>query len=111
MCLIISTELDQYLVILNYLNNTTLLGTDNYPKTSTAAYIILCLYKKPTPSCQVHAPPEEFTFFQSVDTKKNNTVPGNYSRSFPEVTCYQCQEKLYYAVNCPSSTSNTRNGS
>ena len=85
--------------------------TDNYPKTTTDTYDILCCYKKPTPPRQVHSPPPAVTLVQSGDTEKNKTVPGKYGRSFPEVTCYQCQETGNYAVNCPSSTANTRTGS
>ena len=88
MCLTISSDSDRYSGIWNDLNNSTLLGTYNYPKTTTAAYYVLCCYKKPAPPCQVHVPPAEVTFFQIGDTEKNNTTPGNCGGSFPEVTCY-----------------------
>ena len=42
MCLVMYTGLDQYSGIWNYLNNSTLLGADNYQKTPTAAYEVLC---------------------------------------------------------------------
>ena len=42
MCIIVSADSDQYSRILNNLKNSTLLGTDNYPKTTTAAYDVLC---------------------------------------------------------------------
>ena len=37
MCLIISADSDQYSCIWNYLNKSTILGTENYPKTTTVA--------------------------------------------------------------------------
>ena len=85
MCLTMSTNLYQYSGIWNDLKNSTLLGTDNYPKTTTFAYNLLCHYKKPASPYQLHAPPEEVTFIQSGDTYKNNTTPVNDGRSFPEV--------------------------
>ena len=48
-CLIMSTDLERYSGIWNDLKNSNLLGTDNYPKTTTAAYDVMCCYKKPAP--------------------------------------------------------------
>ena len=75
------------------------MGTENYPKTTTDAYNVLCCYNKPAPQRQVHTPPAAFTFLQSGDTDKNKITPGNYWRSFREVTCYRCQETGNYAGN------------
>ena len=86
MCQIVYTDSDRYSIIWNNLNNSPLLGTDNYPKTTTAAYDVLCCYNKSTPPHQVHAPPEAVTFVQSGETGVNKTTPWNYGRSFPEVT-------------------------
>ena len=108
MCLIVSAESDRYSGFLNHLKNSALLGTDNYPKNTTDAYDVLCHYKKPAPSHQVQALPAAVTFVQSVDTEKNKTTPGNDGVSFPEVTCYLCQETGHYAENCPSSMVNNR---
>ena len=108
MCLIVSVESDWYSGIWNNLNSSTLLGTYNYPKTTTAAYDVMCRYKELTPPRQVRAPPEAVKFVQSGDAKKNKTSIGNDGRSFPEVTCYFCQEIGHYAGNLPSSTANTR---
>ena len=69
-CLIISADLDQYSGIWNNLKNSTLIGTDNYPKTTTAAYNILCRYNKTAPPHQVHTPPTAVTFIQSDDREK-----------------------------------------
>ena len=91
MCLIMSTDSDLYSEIWNDLNNITILGTYNYPKTKTAAHDVLCCYTKPAPPRQLHASLAAVTFFQSGDTEKNNTTPGNDRISFPEVTCYCCQ--------------------
>ena len=99
MYLIISTDSDRYSGIWNDLNNITLLGTDNYTKTTTAPYNVLCRYKKPAPPCQLHAPPSVVTFFQSGDIENNNTTLGNAGRYFPEVTCYRFQERGRYAVD------------
>ena len=110
MCLIISADSYWYSCIYNNLNNIILLGTENYPKTTTAAYYVLCSYKKPIPPHQVHGPSALVTFVQSHDTEKHKIVPGNDGISFTEVTCYRCQKTGNYAVNCPSSTSNTRTG-
>ena len=68
MSLILSADSEQYSGIWNDLNNSTLLVIDNYPKPKTAAYILLCRYKKPALPRQVHAPPTEVIFFQSGDT-------------------------------------------
>ena len=68
MCLIMSADSDQYSGIWNNLKNLTLLGTDNYPKTTTDTYDVLCRYKKPAPPHQVHAPLAAVTLVQSVDT-------------------------------------------
>ena len=57
MCLIMSTESDQYSGIWKKLKNSTLLGTEKYTKTTTPAYNVLCRYKKPAPPRQVHSPP------------------------------------------------------
>ena len=84
MCLIMSSESDQYSGIWDDLKNITLLCTDNYPKNITSAYDVLCRYKKPAPPRQVHVPPSSVTFVQIGDTDKNNTIPGNDGRSFPE---------------------------
>ena len=83
MCLIISADSDRYSGIWNNIKNSTLLGTDNYPKTTTAAYYVLCHYKKPLPPRQVHAPPASVTFVQIGDTYKNKTTPGNVGIYFP----------------------------
>ena len=109
-CLIMSADSGRYSGIWNDLKNITLLGTYNYPKTTAAAYDVLCCYKKPAPPRQVHAPPAAVIFVQSDDTNKNNTTPGNYGGSFPEVTCCLCQETGHYAGSCPSSTANTCTG-
>ena len=110
MCLIMSSDLERYSGIWNYLKNSTFLGTDNYPKTAAVAYDVLCRYKKPAPPRQVHTPAAAVTFFQSGDTEQNNTTTDNCGRSFPEVTFYFCQETVHYAVNFPSSTANTHTG-
>ena len=68
MCLIMSADSEQYSGIWKDLKNSSLIGTDNYPKTTTTAYNVLCYYKKPSPPHQVHAPPAAVTFVQSVDT-------------------------------------------
>ena len=62
------------------------MGTDNYPKTTTATYNVMCCYNKLAPPHQVNAPPSAFTLVQSGDTEKNKTTSGNYGISFPEVT-------------------------
>ena len=82
MCLIISVDSDRYSVIWDDLNNSALLGIDNYPKTTTAVYDVLCRYKKLAPPREVHAPPVEVTFVQSGDTDKNKTTPGSYAILF-----------------------------
>ena len=41
-----SADSDRYSGICNNLNNITLLVIDNYPKTTTAAYDVLCSYIK-----------------------------------------------------------------
>ena len=61
MCLIMSADSDQYSEIWDNLNNSTLLGTYNYPKTRTAAYDVLYHYKKLAPTGQVHALPAAVT--------------------------------------------------
>ena len=99
MCIIMSADLERYSGIWNDLNNITLLGTNNYPKTTTAAYDVLCRYKKMAPPRKLHAPPAAAIFVQSFDTDKNKTTPGNYGRSFPEVTCHLFQETGHYARN------------
>ena len=82
MCLVMSNDSDRYSWIWNDLNNSTLMITDNYPKTTTVAYDVLLCYKKPAPQRQVHTPPESVMFFQSGDTEENKTVPGNDGGSF-----------------------------
>ena len=42
MCLTLSAESERYSGIWNDLNNITLLGTENYLKTTTVAYYVLC---------------------------------------------------------------------
>ena len=69
MCIILSANLEGYSGIWNDLKNITLLGTDNYPKTTKAACDLLCCYNKPAPPLQVHAPPAAVIFFQSGDTE------------------------------------------
>ena len=49
MCIIMSADSDRYSGIWNDPKNNTLLGTDNYPKTTTAAYNVLFCYKKQAP--------------------------------------------------------------
>ena len=85
MCLIMSSELEQYSGIWKNLNNSILLGTENHPKTTTAAYNLLCCYKKPVQLRQVHVPPAAVTFVKSVDTEKNKTAPGNDGYSFQKL--------------------------
>ena len=108
--LIMSADSDRYSGIWNNLKNSTFLVTDSYPKITTAAYNVLCQYKKPAPPRQVYAPPAAVTFIQIGDTEKNNTTPGNDGRYFLEVTSYCCQETGHYAGNFPSSAANTRTG-
>ena len=108
MCLIISAGLERYSGIQNDLKNSTLLGTDNYPKITTSAYGVLCRYKKTEAPCQVNAPPVAVRLAQSGDTEKNTTTPVNGERFFPKVTCHRYQETVHHAGNCPSSMANTR---
>ena len=77
-CLIISPDSDLYSEICNNLNNITLLGTENYPRTTTDTYDVLSCYKKPTTQHQVHAPPAEVTLTKSGDIEKNKKIPGKY---------------------------------
>ena len=70
MRLIMFSDSDRYSDIWNNLKNSTLIGTDNYPKTTTAAYNILCRYNKTAPPHQVHTPPTAVTFIQSDDREK-----------------------------------------
>ena len=65
-----SADSDRYSGIWSNLKNINLLVTDNYPKTKTSTYNILCHYKKPKPPLQVHAPSAVVTFAQSGDTEK-----------------------------------------
>ena len=111
MCLLISSDSDQYSGIWIDLNNNILIGTDNYQKTTTTAYNVLCCYNKTLPSCQVHAPPAAFKFFQSGDTEKNNTTQVNNWISFTEVKFYCFQEIGNNSLNCPSPTDKNRTGS
>ena len=85
MCLIMSTDSDRYSGIWNNLNNRTLIVKDNYHKTTTASYNVLCRYNKLAPPRQVDAPPAAVTFIQIGK-------PENNWRSFPEVTCYRFQD-------------------
>ena len=110
MCLIMSAGSDRYSGIWNDLKNSTLLGKEKYSKPPTAAYNVMCRYKKPAPPHEVHAPHEAVTLVQIGDTDQNQTTPGNYGRSFTEITCYRCQETGHYTRNCLSSTANTRTG-
>ena len=73
MCLIISADSYRYSRICNDLKNSTLLGTYNYPKTTTATNDIFFCYKKPTPPHQIHAPPAAVTFLQIDDTEKQDS--------------------------------------
>ena len=77
MCLIMSADLGFYSGICYDLNNITLLGGDNYPRTTTAAYYLRFHYKKIIPQRQVCAPSAAKTFVQSGDTEKNKKVPEN----------------------------------
>ena len=86
MCLTMSTDSEQYSGIWNDLNNSTLLGPYNYSKTPTAAYNVLCRYKKPTSPLQAHVSPASVTFIKSGDTENNKITPVNYGRLLPEVT-------------------------
>ena len=87
MRLIMSDDLERYSGIWNDLENSSIIGTDNYHKTTTTAYNVLFFYKKLAPLYQVHTPPAAFTSLKIVDTKKNKKTPGNDGISFPEVTC------------------------
>ena len=78
MCLIMSADSDQYSGIWNNPNNSTVLGTYNYPKTRTAAYDVLYHYKKLAPTGQVHALPAAVTLVKSGNIEKIKTVLGNY---------------------------------
>ena len=77
MCLIMSSESELYSGNRNNMENITLLGTDNYPKTTTASYDVLCCYKKPVPLRQLHAPTATVTLVQSGDTDNNKITPEN----------------------------------
>ena len=77
MGLIVSADSERYSGIWNNLENSTLRGTENYPKTTTDAYDVISHNKKITPPCQVNAPPAEVKFAQSSNTDNNKKVPGN----------------------------------
>ena len=70
MCPIMSDDSERYSGIWNNLEDSTLLGIEKYPKTIAAAYNVLCHYKKPAPSRQVHAPSAVVTFFQTCEKEK-----------------------------------------
>ena len=88
MCIIMSAESDRQSGIWKDLKNSTLMDIDNYPKNTTAAYDVLCRYKKTEPPRQLHAPHVAVTLVQSCDTENNKKTSGNDGRSFPEVTRY-----------------------
>ena len=69
-------------LILNNAQGTgsTLLGTENYQKTPTSAYDVLCCSKKPTPQLQAHTPPRLVTFVQSDNVNNIKKVPGKDGR-------------------------------
>ena len=72
MCLIMYADSDKYSGIWNDLKNSTLLVTENYPKTTTAAYYIPCRYNKLTPTRQVHEQTASFKFVQSGNKEKKS---------------------------------------
>ena len=92
-----SANSEQYSVICDDLNNSTLLGMDNYPKTPTSAYDVLCHYKNPSPKHQAHTPPGVATSVHYNNADSRKTVPGNDRRSFADVKCYLCQEMGHYS--------------
>ena len=77
MCLLMPADSKIFLGVWNDLKKNNLLVTDNYPKTLTAAYDVLCWYKKPAPPSQTNSPPGAATFVQHGNTGRK-TVPGNY---------------------------------
>ena len=85
MCLIMSSDSEQYSGIWNDLKNSTFWGTNKYPKTTTSAYDILCCYKKTTPKRQVHISPVAVLFVQSSDKRKTRqyqeTMGDNLKKS------------------------------
>ena len=87
MCLIMSADPKRFSVLWNDLKNSTLLGTDIYPKTPTAAYDVLCRYKKPTPP-EPQTPIGAVTFLQNGETNNTRAVPGNYDCLFTDITYY-----------------------
>ena len=62
MCLLMSDDYEWYSGIWNDLNKSALLGMENYPKTPTSAYAVLCHYKNPAPQRQAHTPPRVAKF-------------------------------------------------
>ena len=110
MCLLMAADSEQYSGIWGKFNNSTLLGTYNYPNTPTAAYDILCHYKKPVPQLQSHTPPGAVSFFQSDNSTIIKTFPIKDGRLFVDVTCYLFQETVHYAGKLMSSIDNTRAG-
>ena len=111
MCLILSADCELYSGTWFYLNNITLLVTENDPNTPTSAYDVLSRYKKLTPQWQSHTSPRAVTLVQSNNANRSKVVSGNYGRSFVDVMCCRWQEMEHYAGNCRSSTVNTCAGS
>ena len=82
----------------NYLKKNTLLGEDNYLNTPTAAYNVLCQYKKLTTTRKLHVLPGAVMFLK-VDDTSNTKVPGSDGHFFMDVACYRCQLMGNYAGN------------
>ena len=89
------------------MKNSTFLSTDNYSKTPTVAYDILCQYKNLDPQRQAHTPTGTAMFVHRDNANSSKKVPGNDGRLFADVMCYRCQEMGNYTGNFPSSTANT----
>ena len=70
----------------NNLKNITLLGTENYPKTPTAAYNIIFWNKELTPP-RPQEPPSEVALLQS-NNPNITAVPGSNGNLFMDVNCY-----------------------
>ena len=100
------TNSENFPGIWNDLKNNTLLGTENYANTPTAAYHVLYHYKNPEPPHQTHAPTRAGKFVQ-LDGTCIKMVPGNDGQSFAYAMCYHYQEMWHYLGNCLSYTSST----
>ena len=111
-CLVLSgADNGRYLSLKNKLENSMLLGSDNYPKSREDVIQLLNHYKEKEckwGSSATRSTQEEVTFLQKGGGNKQKQHDGPRTNSKGRSDCFHCKKTDHLAYQCPNLTPEKR---